>query len=303
MRVAVRRPDLAFFPADRSAASARSRRSRRTCAIRPLSPPRSKAPKWPSTPPASRLRAGLRPIAPSMSTEPPRSPARPGPRASIPTSHVSGIGADPNSPSPYIASKGRGEKATLDGVPRRDDPSTLGRVRTGGRLLQPLRRARSLLLGHSAVRRRRDASAAGICRRRRARRGRGAGRRSQAGRRLRTRRTAGDDAARSRRVRPACGRTSPPSRRVAACAVALASRSPATLASKASLGLFPKLLDGHRDEVDLLAADNVVSAEGRGGGTRSRAGSASRRKRRTRSSPSYLVRFRKTGQYELQRSS
>ena len=33
--------------------------------------------------------------------------------------HVSGLGADPRSASPYIASKGRGETATLEAFPRR----------------------------------------------------------------------------------------------------------------------------------------------------------------------------------------
>ena len=38
--------------------------------------------------------------------------------------------------------------------------------------------------------------------------------------------------------------------------------------SKATFGLFPKLLTTTRDQVDLLASDNVVSAEGGSRGTR-----------------------------------
>ena len=72
-------------------------------------------------------------------------------------------------------------------------------------------------------------------------------------------------------------------------------------ASKATFGLFPKLLTTTRDQVDLLASDNVVSAEAEAEG-------------RVLSSlgvlpqaaeaiiPSYLARFRRTGQYEVQRS-
>ena len=66
-------------------------------------------------------------------------------------------------------------------------------------------------------------------------------------------------------------------------------------------GFFPKLLTTTRDQVDLLASDNVVSAEAEAEG-------------RVLSSlgilpqaaeaiiPSYLARFRRTGQYEVQRS-
>ena len=78
--------------------------------------------------------------------------------------------------------------------------------------------------------------------------------------------------------------------------------STTTFASKLTLGLFPKMLTTHRDEIDLLAVDNVVSAgaeaEGRvlsGLGITPQAVDAQ--------SPSYLVRFRKTGQYEMQRSA
>jgi uncharacterized protein YbjT (DUF2867 family) len=72
-------------------------------------------------------------------------------------------------------------------------------------------------------------------------------------------------------------------------------------ASKATFGLFPKLLTTTRDQVDLLASDNVVSVEAEAEG----------RVLRTLGIlpqaaeaiiPSYLTRFRRTGQYEVQRS-
>jgi len=75
-----------------------------------------------------------------------------------------------------------------------------------------------------------------------------------------------------------------------------------TFASKATLGRFPKLLTTTRDQIDLLAVDNVVSAEAeaegrvlRGLGIAPQAPEAI--------IPAYLVRFRKTGQYEVQRSA
>ncbi len=78
--------------------------------------------------------------------------------------------------------------------------------------------------------------------------------------------------------------------------------STTTFASKATLGRFPKLLTTSRDQVDLLAFDNVVSAEAeaegrvfRGLGIVPQAADAI--------IPAYLVRFRKTGQYEVQRSA
>ena len=55
--------------------------------------------------------------------------------------HVSGIGADANSSSPYIASKGLRRAGDARYVPRRDRHASVGRVRPGGRFLQPLRRA------------------------------------------------------------------------------------------------------------------------------------------------------------------
>ena len=72
--------------------------------------------------------------------------------------------------------------------------------------------------------------------------------------------------------------------------------------SNVTLKRFPKMLTTSRDQVDLLAADNVVSekaeAEGRvlgGLGVRPQAPEAI--------VAGYLVRFRRTGQYETQRSA
>ncbi len=73
-------------------------------------------------------------------------------------------------------------------------------------------------------------------------------------------------------------------------------------ASKATLGLYPRLLTTTRDQVDLLATDNVVSLQAetegrvlRGLGIEPQAAEAI--------IPAYLVRFRKTGQYEAQRTA
>ena len=55
--------------------------------------------------------------------------------------HVSAIGANADSPSVYARSKAEGEAAVQRGVSRRGHPQALGRVRAGGRFLQPLRRA------------------------------------------------------------------------------------------------------------------------------------------------------------------
>lgn len=75
-----------------------------------------------------------------------------------------------------------------------------------------------------------------------------------------------------------------------------------TFASKASLGLFPKLITTSRDQVDLLAADNVVSAQAEAEG-RVLKGLGIQPQAVDAIIPAYLVRFRKTGQYEIQRSA
>ena len=72
-------------------------------------------------------------------------------------------------------------------------------------------------------------------------------------------------------------------------------------ASKATFGLFPKLLTTTRDQVDLLASDNVVSAEAEAEG-RVLSALGVQPQAAEAIIPSYLMRFRRTGQYEVQRS-
>ena len=78
--------------------------------------------------------------------------------------------------------------------------------------------------------------------------------------------------------------------------------STSTIASKATLGLYPRLLTTSRDQVDLLATDNVVSADAEAEG-RTLRGLGIEPQAADAIAPSYLVRFRKTGQYEAQRSA
>ena len=73
-------------------------------------------------------------------------------------------------------------------------------------------------------------------------------------------------------------------------------------AARATFGLFPKLLTTTRDQVDLLASENVVSAEAEAEGRVLRALGVEPQPAET-IIPSYLVRFRRTGQYEVQRSA
>ena len=72
-------------------------------------------------------------------------------------------------------------------------------------------------------------------------------------------------------------------------------------ASKVTFGLFPNLLTTTRDQVDLLASDNVVSAEAEVEGRVLRGLSVVPQAAEA-IVPSYLARFRRTGQYEVQRS-
>ena len=71
--------------------------------------------------------------------------------------------------------------------------------------------------------------------------------------------------------------------------------------SKATFGLFPKLLTTTRDQVDLLASDNVVSAEAEAEGRVLKA-LGILPQAADAIIPSYLTRFRRTGQYEALRS-
>ena len=214
--------------------------------------------------------------------------------------HLSGIGADPSSPLPYIASKGLGEEATLQEFagatilrpsvvfgPEDDFFNRFGELSRffwviplfgGGKTrLQPV------YVGDVA-----RATAAAL-----------AGETKPGaiyelgGPQVMTLREAAEFALRAvERRRLLVGLPLGPSRLLA---------STTTLANKASLGLFPKMLTTHRDQVDLLAYDNVVSGEAEAEG-RVLSGLGITPQAVDAHVPSYLVRFRKTGQYEIQRS-
>jgi len=215
--------------------------------------------------------------------------------------HISGIGADANSSSSYIASKGLGESATLQAFPRatilrpsvvfgpEDDFfnrfAALARffpvipLFGGGKTrLQPVyagdvaRAVAAALAGES-----RPGTVYEL-----------------GGPLVMSLRDAAELALRAvDRRRLLVGLPLGPSRLIA---------SMTWIASRATLDRFPKILTTSRDQVDLLAQDNVVSdkaeAEGRvlqGLGVTPQAPDAI--------IAAYLVRFRKTGQYEVQRSS
>jgi uncharacterized protein YbjT (DUF2867 family) len=214
--------------------------------------------------------------------------------------HISGIGADASSTSPYIASKGQGEKATLAAYPAatilrpsvvfgpEDDffnrfgalacyLPALPLLGGGKTRLQPVyvgdvARAAAAALSGSAK--------PGLVY-------------ELGGPKVMTLREAASLTLRAiDRRRALIGVPRGPSRWIAASS---------QFASKFTFGLFPKLLTTTRDQVDLLATDNVVSAEAesegrvlRGLGVEAQAAEAI--------VPAYLVRFRRTGQYEVQRS-
>ena len=214
--------------------------------------------------------------------------------------HISGIGADPRSASPYIASKGLGEKATRDTFPGAivmrpsivfgpEDEffNRFGALAChmpvfplmggGESRLQPVYVGDVAQAVASAV--------SGLAK---------AGTVYElGGPRVMTLREAAElTLGAIDRRRLLIGLPLTPSRWIA---------SLTQFASKATFGLFPKLLTTTRDQVDLLASDNVVSveaeAEGRvltSLGVLPQAAEAI--------IPSYLARFRRTGQYEVQRS-
>ncbi len=212
--------------------------------------------------------------------------------------HVSGIGADERSPSPYIASKGRGEIVTREAFPdvvvlrpsvvfgpEDDFFNRFGALARflpviplfggGATRLQPVyagdvARATAAALAGDAT--------PGLTY-------------ELGGPEVMTLREAAELVLHAiDRRRMLLGLPLGPSRLLA---------SLSAFASKATFGRYPKLLTTTRDQVDLLAVDNVVSAEAeaegrvlRGLGIEPQAPDAI--------IPTYLVRFRKTGQYELQ---
>jgi NADH dehydrogenase len=215
--------------------------------------------------------------------------------------HVSGIGADAKSSSPYIASKGLGEQATRDAFPdamvmrpsvvfgpEDDFFNRFGALACYLPVLPLLAggetRVQPVYVGD--IGQATSAALSGLAK--------PGAIYELGGPQIMTVREAAELALRTiDRRRPLIGLPHDPSRWIAAST---------EFASRATFGLFPKLLTTTRDQVDLLASDNVVSgdaeAEGRvltGLGVAPQAAEAV--------IPSYLVRFRRTGQYEVQRSA
>jgi NADH dehydrogenase len=214
--------------------------------------------------------------------------------------HISGIGSDPNSASPYIASKGLGEGATRDTFPDaivvrpsvvfgpEDDffnrfgalacySPVLPLLGGGGTRLQPVYVGD---VGQAVA-----AALSGLAKPGTAY--------ELGGPRTMTLREAAELTLQAiDRRRLLIGLPLGPSRWIAAST---------QFGSKATFGLFPKLLTTTRDQVDLLASDNVVSAEAEAEG---RVLSALNVLPQAAEAiiPSYLARFRRTGQYEVQRS-
>jgi uncharacterized protein YbjT (DUF2867 family) len=214
--------------------------------------------------------------------------------------HISGIGADPNSASSYIASKGLGERATRDTFP---DAIVMRPSVVFGPEDDFFNRFAALacyfpalpLLGGGETRLQpvyvRDvgqAVAAALS---------GLAKPGTVyelgGPRMMTLREAAElTLGAIDRRRLLIGLPPGPSRWIAAST---------QFGSKATFGLFPKLLTTTRDQLDLLASDNVVSAEAEAEG---RVLSALNVLPQAAEAiiPSYLARFRRTGQYEVQRS-
>jgi NADH dehydrogenase len=215
--------------------------------------------------------------------------------------HISGIGADPKSRSPYIASKGLGEIATRDGFPAAaifrpsvvfgPEDDFFNRFAALARILPVL----PLLGGGEA--RLQPVYAGDVARAAASALGgpvRPGAVYELGGPQIMTLRQAASLVLRSIERRSLLiGLPPRVSRWIAAAS---------EFASKATFGLYPQLLTMTRDQVDLLASDNVVSADAeaegrvlRGLGVEPQAAEAI--------IGAYLVRFRKTGQYEVQRSS
>jgi uncharacterized protein YbjT (DUF2867 family) len=214
--------------------------------------------------------------------------------------HISGIGADPNSASSYIASKGLGERATRDTFtdaivmrpsvvfgPEDDFFNRFGALACyfpalpllggGETWLQPVYVGD---VGQAVA-----AALSGLAK---------PGTVYElGGPRMMTLREAAElTLGAIDRRRLLIGLPPGPSRWIAAST---------QFASKATFGLFPKLLTTTRDQVDLLASDNVVSAEAEADGRVLRALNVLPQAAEA-IIPSYLARFRRTGQYEVQRS-
>ena len=227
--------------------------------------------------------------------------ARAASAAGVPTYvHISGIGADPNSASPYIASKGLGEKATRETFPdavvmrpsvvfgpEDDFFNRFGALACHFPALPLLGGGRTRLqpvyvgdIGQAVAAALSGAAKPGVAY-------------ELGGPRTMTLREVAEMTLRAiGRRRLLIGLPRGPSRLIAAST---------EFASKATFGLFPELLTTSRDQVDLLASDNVVSAEAEAEG-RVLSALGVQPKSAEAIIPSYLARFRRTGQYEALRS-
>jgi uncharacterized protein YbjT (DUF2867 family) len=214
--------------------------------------------------------------------------------------HISGIGSDPNSASPYIASKGLGEKATRETFP---DAIVMRPSVVFGPEDEFFNRFGALachfpalpLLGGGETRLQPvyvgdigQAVAAALS---------GLAKPGTAyelgGPRTMTLREAAElTLSTIDRRRLLIGLPLAPSRWIA---------SWTQFGSRATFGLFPKLLTTTRDQVDLLASDNLVSAEAEAEG-RVLSSLGIMPQAAEAIIPSYLARFRRTGQYEVLRS-
>jgi uncharacterized protein YbjT (DUF2867 family) len=215
--------------------------------------------------------------------------------------HFSGIGADAKSSSPYVASKGLGEQATREAFPdaivmrpsvvfgpEDDFFNRFGALACHLPVLPLLAGGKTRLqpvyvgdVGQAAAAALSGLAKAGaiyeLC-----------------GPQTMTLREAAELTLRTiDRRRPLIGLPLGPSRWIAAST---------EFAGWATMGLFPKLLTTTRDQVDLLASDNLVSAEAEAEGRVLRALGVEPQAVEA-IIPSYLVRFRRTGQYEVQRSA
>ena len=215
--------------------------------------------------------------------------------------HISGIGADASSPSAYISTKGLGEEATREAFPDAvilrpsvvfgPEDDFFNRFGALARIfpILPLfgggaTRLQPVYVGDVAL-----ATAESL-----AGSARPGATYELGGPEIMTLREAADLALRAvDRRRLLVGLPAGPSRLIA---------SLTTFASRATLGKFPRLLTVAREQVDLLASDNVVSATAEAE-RRTLAGLGVQPQAADAIVAAYLVRFRKTGQYEAQRSA
>ncbi len=217
----------------------------------------------------------------------------------VPLVHISGIGADAHSPSSYIASKGLGEQATRDEKPDAvilrpsivfgPEDKFLNRFGQLARFspILPLfgggeTKLQPVYVGDVA-----QAVANSL-----------EGQAKPGA----TYELGGPEVMSLRQAVEYVCRTTGRRRILMSVPFGLAAMLAATteFASKLSFGLFPKALTTTRDEVALLRADNVVSAEAIASGL-TLAGLGVTPQGFEAIAPGYLVRYRKSGQYEHSR--